>query len=110
MESSKAGIVAVAILLVVTGVGFGIAQAGGTHSEQPVLSFEDMEALDQGSSSSSQEVPEWANLPAEDTQMQNPIETGSLPNEELHGTEFPFPVGFVAHRNEDPDPFSRSGP
>jgi len=110
MRTSKVGIVAVAILLVVTGIGFGIAQAGGTHSEQPVSSFEDMEALEQGGSSSSQEVPEWANLPAEDTQMQNPIETGSLPNEELHGTEFPFPVGFVAHNNENMDPFSRSGP
>jgi len=110
MKMSKVGIVAVAILLVVTGIGFGIAQAGGTHSEQPVLSFEDMEALDQGSSSSSEEVPQWANSPAEDTQMQNPIETGSLPYEELHGTEFPFPVGFVAHGNEDLDPFSRGGP
>ena len=40
-----------------------------------------MEALEQGSSSSAQEVPEWANSPAEDTQMQNPTETGSLPAE-----------------------------
>ena len=110
MMASKVGIMAVAILLVVTGIGFGIAQAGGTHSEQPVLSFEDMETLDQGSSSSSQDVPGWTSLPAEDTQMQNPIETGSLPYEELHGTEFPFPVGFVADSNEDLDPFSRGGP
>jgi hypothetical protein len=128
METSKVGIVAAAILLAVTGIGFGIAQAGGNHSEQPVLSFEDMEAQEHGSSSSSymetasQEfVPEdnwsgtdWQTQVAissvEDTQMQNPIETGSLPNEELHGTEFPFPVGFVAHSNEDLDPFSRSGP
>ena len=78
MKASKVGIMAVAILLVVTGIGFGIAQAGGTHSEQPVLSFEETEAIEQGSSSSSQEVPEWANSPAEDTQMQNPTETGSL--------------------------------
>jgi hypothetical protein len=130
MKTSNVWIVAVAILMVVTGIGFGIAQAGGNHSEQPVLSFEDMEAQEHGSSSSSymetasQEfVPEdnwsgtdWQTRGAietgaiEDTQMQNPIETGSLPNEELHGTEFPFPVGFVAHSNEDLDPFSRSGP
>jgi hypothetical protein len=122
MKASKVGIMAVAILLVVTGIGFGIAQAGGTHSEQPVLSFEDMEALDQGSSSSSnmesrpvlsfedQEATQVAISPVEDTQMQNPIETGSLPYEELHGTEFPFPVGFVADSNEDLDPFSRGGP
>ena len=67
--------------LAVAGFGFGIAQAGGTHSEQPVLSFEETEAIEQGSSSSSQEVPEWANSPAEDTQMQNPTETGSLADE-----------------------------
>ena len=98
MKASKVGIMAVAILLVVTGIGFGIAQAGGTHSEQPVLSFEDMEAT------------QVAISPVEYTQMQNPIETGSLPYEELHGTEFPFPVGFVADSNEDLDPFSRGGP
>ena len=52
MKTSAVGVVSAAILIVVVGVGFGIAQAGGTHSEQPVLSFEDMEALEQGSSSS----------------------------------------------------------
>jgi preprotein translocase subunit SecF len=81
MKPSKVGIVAVAILMVVGGVGFGIAQAGGTHSEQPVLSFEDMEALDQGSSSSSymesrpvlsfedQEATQVAISPADDMQL-----------------------------------------
>jgi hypothetical protein len=78
MKRSKVGIMAVAFLLVVTGIGFGIAQAEGTITDRPVLSFEDQEALEQGSSSSSQEVPHWANSPAEDTQMQNPTETGSL--------------------------------
>jgi hypothetical protein len=52
MKTYKVGILAVAILVVVTGIGFGIAQAGGTHSDRPVLSFEDQEALEQGSSSS----------------------------------------------------------
>jgi len=39
----------------VAGIGFGIAQAGGNHSESPVLSLEGLEALEaleQGSSSS----------------------------------------------------------
>jgi hypothetical protein len=81
MKTSKVGLVAVAILLVVTGVGFGIAQAGGTHSEQPVSSFEDMEST------------QVAKSPAEDMQMENPVETGSLP----------------AGSNADFDPFSRSG-
>ena len=72
---------AVAILLGVTGIGFGIAQAAGTHSEQPVLSFEDQEALVQNSSSSSyvesrpvmsledQEAAQVATSPAEDLQL-----------------------------------------
>jgi hypothetical protein len=81
MTTSKAGIVAVAILLVVTGIGFGIAQAGGTGSEGPVLSFEDMNALVQGGSSSSF-VENRPVLSFEDvTQMENPIGTGSLPAE-----------------------------
>lgn len=62
MKTSRVAIVAVAILLAVTGIGFGIAQAGGTNTDRPILSFEDQEALEQGSSS-------------------NPIETGSLPSE-----------------------------
>ena len=93
MKTSTVGIVSVAILLVVTGVGFGIAQAGGIRTEQPVLSFQDMEALEQGSSSSSyvesrpvlsfgdQETIEVAKLPADDMQLNSPIETGSLPAE-----------------------------
>lgn len=62
MKTSRVAIVAVAILLAVTGIGFGIAQAGGTNTDRPILSFEDQEALEQGSSS-------------------NLIETGSLPSE-----------------------------
>src|SRR5512141_1168376 len=41
--------------LAVAGFGFGIAQAGGNHSESPVLSLEGLEALEaleKGSSSS----------------------------------------------------------
>ena len=50
MKTSTVGIVSAAILMVVAGVGFGIAQAEGTHSERPVLSFED------------QELPQVANI------------------------------------------------
>ncbi len=52
MKTSTVGLVFAAILMVVASVSFGIAQAGGTHSDQPVLSFEEMEAFEQGSSSS----------------------------------------------------------
>jgi hypothetical protein len=107
MKTSRVGIVAVAILLVVTGIGFGIAQAGGTHSERPILSFEDMESLEQGGSSSSyvetrpvlafedssspyadtrpvlsfvdQEAYQVAKSPSEAMQLENPIETGAIP-------------------------------
>jgi len=93
MKTSMVGIVSAAILMILASVGFGIAQAAGTHSEQPVLSFEDQEAIEQGSSSSSyvesrpvlsfgdQETTEVAKLPADDMQLNNPTETGSLPAE-----------------------------
>jgi len=52
MKTSTVGTFSAAILMVVAGVGFGIAQAGGTHTERPVSGFENKEALDQGDSSS----------------------------------------------------------
>jgi hypothetical protein len=90
MKTSKVGIVAVAILLVVTGVGFGIAQAGGTHTDRPVLSFMNQEAVQQGSSSSLESPIETGSLSAEvsdfdpfsrseDMQLESPVETGAIP-------------------------------
>ena len=81
MKTSKVGIMAVAVLMIVTGVGFGIAQAAGTHSEQPVLSFGDIEAVEQNSAMSSyaenrpvmsiedQETTPAANSPAEEMRL-----------------------------------------
>jgi hypothetical protein len=46
--------------MIVTGVGFGIAQAAGIHSEQPVLRLEDMEAAQEATS------------PAEDSEQSSP--------------------------------------
>ena len=66
MKTSAAGMVSAAILAVVVGVGFGIAQAGGYHSDGPVLSFEDQAALEQGDSS-------------DVAQARGSVETGSLP-------------------------------
>jgi hypothetical protein len=87
MKTSNVGIVAVAILLGLTGIGFGIAQAAGTHSEQPVLSFEDQEAT-QGATSSAEDmqlasggqefVPE-GNWSGTDWQARGPVETGAIP-------------------------------
>jgi hypothetical protein len=89
MKTSTVGIVSVAILMVVAGVGFGIAQAAGTHTDSPVLSFEDQEALGQGSSSS----PYVLVLPSaidvdygadgnpsfDVAQARGPVETGAVP-------------------------------
>jgi len=99
MKTYKVGLVSAAFLMVVAGVGLGIAQAAGVHSDSPVLSFEDQAALDQGSSSSSKDVDllvETGNMPEpsgpdsaivtsegdtyRDAQMRGPIETGSLPD------------------------------
>lgn len=93
MKTNAVGIVVVAILLVVTGIGFGIAQAGGTHTDRPVLSFEDQEAFEQGISSSpdaenrpvlgfeDQELSKVAKSPGEGLQIESPIEAGGLPSE-----------------------------
>jgi hypothetical protein len=102
MKTSKVGMVAVAILLGVTGIGYGIAQAGGTHSEQPVLSFENQEIPQVAKSpaddilltSAGQEFVPEDNWSGTDWQTRGPIETGSLP----------------AESNADFDPFSRGGP
>jgi hypothetical protein len=73
--------------MVVAGVGFGIAQAAGTHSEQPVLSFEDQEAAQvatsaaddiQLSSAGQDFVPE-DNWSGSDWQTRGPVETGAIP-------------------------------
>jgi len=83
MKTFKAGMVAAAILLVVSGIGFGIARAGGPDwsldaldsyfeyvpENRPVLSFED------------QEAPQVATSATQDMQLERPIGTGSLPSE-----------------------------
>jgi hypothetical protein len=87
MKMPMVGIVAVAILVVVAGIGFGIAQAAGMHSEQPVLSFVDQEVTRVANSSAEEKqlaaegkefVPEgnWAGT---DWQGREPVETGAIP-------------------------------
>ena len=87
MKASTIGIVAATFFLVVAGVGFGIAQAAGTHSEQPVLSLEDQEATQvatstaddiQLSSAGQEFVPE-DNWSGTDWQARGPVETGAIP-------------------------------
>ena len=81
MKISTVGLVSAAILMIVAVVGFGIAQAGGIHTDAPVLSFEDQEALGQGSSSSSYTEDRPVLSFGDEMQLRNPTETGSLPDE-----------------------------
>ena len=63
MKSSTIGIVLTAILMVVAGVGFGIAQAGETHPAGEVMK---------------QQFPQAATSPADD-QLRKPMEAGRIP-------------------------------
>jgi hypothetical protein len=65
MKAFRIGVVFVAILVVAAGVGFGIARAEGSHSESPVLNFQDQEMLGQDSYAS--------------PYVADPVETGNLP-------------------------------
>ena len=80
MKTSTVGLVFAAILMVVAGVGFGVAQAGGNHTDGPVLSFYDQEALGQDSSSSlfAEDRPVLGF--GDEMQLRIPTETGSLPD------------------------------
>ena len=87
MKTSSVGIVSAAVLMVVAGVGFGIAQAAGTHSEQPVLNFEDQEGAQAATSaaddiqlsSANQEFVPEDNWSGSDWQTRGPVETGAIP-------------------------------
>lgn len=65
MKISMIGIVSAAILMVVAGVGFGIAQAGGDQ-------------LDNRTSAALEFVPE-DNWSGTDWQTRGPVETGAIP-------------------------------
>ncbi|HET7318304.1 MAG TPA: hypothetical protein VFK23_04110 [Nitrospirota bacterium] len=80
MKTSTVGLVLAVILMVVAGIGFGIAQAGGNHKDGPELSFEDQEALGQGSSSSPYADDRPVLSFGDEMQLRNPTETGSLPD------------------------------
>ena len=89
MKTSTIGIVAAAYLMVLAGVGFGIAQAGGNNTDGSVLCCVDQEALVQ-SDSSSPDVPalpseidlDYAadgNPTVDVAQTRGPVETVAIP-------------------------------
>jgi hypothetical protein len=91
MKSFRFGTVSAVILVVVAVVGFGIAQAAGTHSDQPVLSFEDRMALEPSNASSPDvEITLASGTHSErpvlsfgsssgGVQERGPVETGAIP-------------------------------
>lgn len=88
MRTSTVGRVAVSIMLLVTGLGFGIAQAGGTDWHVEVLDSSSgyqqegrPVTIFHLSFPESKKPSQEAKSPSEDMQLENPIETGSLPSE-----------------------------
>ena len=91
MKASLAGIVSAAILLVVAGIGYGIAQAGGVQSDNPPWTLQDKEAGEQHKDylgGASARVPPGAidldhdadgNSTQGMAQARGPIETGAIP-------------------------------
>ncbi len=91
MKPSNIGMVAVAILLVLTGIGFGIAQAGGDQSdnrawtldkwisEYPNEEVATLAADDIQLSSAGQEFVPEDNWSGTDWQTRGPVETGAIP-------------------------------
>ena len=91
MKPSRVGIVAVAILLVVKGIGFGIAQAGGDQSDNPLWTLQDKEAGEQYKDylggPSARVLPSWIDLDYDAdgnpstvvTRVRGPVETGAIP-------------------------------
>ena len=88
MKTSAVGVVSAAILMVGVGVGFGIAQAGETHT---IGEFMEWQSLEQSDSSSpyARALPSGIDLdygadgnPSSDVaQARGAVETGSLPAE-----------------------------
>jgi len=91
MKTSTVGIVSAAILMVVAGVGFGIAQAGGDQSDNPTFTLQDKELGEQYKDylggSSARVLPSAIDLnndaggsPTQGmAQAREAVETGSLP-------------------------------
>ena len=91
MKTSVVGVVSVVILMVVAGVGFGIAQAGGDQldnragtlekwiSEYPNDEVATSEADGIQLASTDQEFIPEDNYSGTDWQMREPVESGAIP-------------------------------
>ena len=78
MKTSMMGIVSAAILMVVAGVGFGIAQAGGNQSYDPMLSAGDQVVYPSSDVGQAVEFCPEDYFAGIDWQMRGPVETGAI--------------------------------
>jgi hypothetical protein len=91
MKTSPVGLVSAAILMVVAGVGFGIAQAGGGPSDNPAWTLQDQEAVEQyqdylvGPYTEDRPVLSFG----DEMQLRNPTDTGNLPTESNADSSIP---------------------
>ena len=79
MKTSAIGMVSAAVLILAAGVGFGIAQAGGNQSYDPMLSFGDQDVNPNADMGQAVEFVPESNYAGTDWQVRGPVETGSLP-------------------------------
>jgi hypothetical protein len=82
MKTSLVGTVSAAILMVLAGVGSGIALAGGDYTEGPVMTFEEQNAYEQGivSNPDTQYTEDRPVLSFDDEmKLRDTIGTGNLP-------------------------------
>ena len=84
MKTSTVGIVSAAILMVVAGVGFGIAQAGETQTIGESMEWQSPQAAkspadDMQLTSAGQEFVPEDNWSGTDWQTRGPVETGAIP-------------------------------
>jgi len=83
MKASTVVTVIAIFLMLIAGVDFGIAQAGGTHTDSSAYGLADQESL-QVVNAPEEDMDEQpifiANAPEEDMEVQGPIGVGTLPS------------------------------
>ena len=79
MKTFTMGIVSTAILMVVAGVGFGIAQAAGNQSYDPMLSFGDQDVCPSSDVGQAVEYCPEDYFAGTDWQVRGAVETGAIP-------------------------------
>ena len=79
MKTSAIGMVSAAILILVAGVGFGIAQAAGNQSYDPMVTFGDQDVNPYIDAGQSVEFCPEDCFTATDWQTRGAVETGAIP-------------------------------